>query len=162
MKLILHQKNRNLARPQYSIMDENGKIVFSAKGRFLNYSIKKIDITDENGTKAACITQALLSITPKLKVSIKQGKRFVLLRKLSIHHAYKIIGSPFKITGNTSRTFLITKDGKQAAYINAEGNTVLSKYVLEILYEDHILECICIVLAIDIANKIVSRVQNRS
>lgn len=162
MKLIINQENRNLARPQYSIGNENGKIVFRAKSRFLNYLIKKIDITDENGTKAACITQALLSITPKLKVSIEGGNSLVLSRKLSIRPVYQISGSPFEITGDINRSFIINKGGKQAACINAQGDTMRSKYILETSESDDILEYICIVLAMDAAGKIVSRMQNRS
>lgn len=162
MKLFLYQEKRNLARPQYYVADENGKTVFRAKSRFLNYLTKKIDVTDENGKKVACISQALLSITPKLKVSIEQGNSFVLLRKLSIHHVFQISGRPFEITGNISRSFVITKFGQKVAYISTQDGTMCSKYVIETSDSGDILEFICIVLSIDIANKIVSRVQNRS
>ena len=162
MNIILRQKSLNLERPNYSIINESG-VIFSVKSRFLNFLEEKLDVIDEYNTMVACITQSLLSITPKFKISIRQGNSFILSQKLSIYPKYKIRGSSYEIKGNVNKNFIINKDGKQTAQINIQINSICSEYILETQgNDDEVIECICIVLAVDLAKKRVSRLQSRS
>jgi len=160
MRLFLQQETRTLTRPTYFVADESGNILLRAKSRFLNI-LKKIDVTDEQLTKFACIAKTL-SIVPKFKIDIHSQNAFIFYRKFSIHQDYEIRGRPLEVIRNVNNNFIITANGKKMANIQFQGDLAHSKYEINISDGNAIIEYVCIILAMDLANKMISRVQYRN
>ena len=141
-----------------TVSDEFGNIVYTAKPRF-SFIRNAFVIKDNNSKVVAKVMQKISLIVPAYEIRLNDQPLVHIKRKLGFCVCYKIKGKPWEVVTDSNCEKYYVRDIENSTIYEIEKDLELLRhnYKLTVVSEDDPLLGTCIVIAIDLAMRAITK-----